>query len=292
MPSNLTDGISIIIPAYNEEEVIGEVIHGLKNALLEKGVNFEIIVVDDGSTDKTADAAAGAGAKVARHPYNKGYGVAAKSGVSESKYGWLAFYDGDGQHTPESLISLLPFIADYDMGVGARTGYQGPAIRQPGKKLLQWIADYLSDVKIPDINSGLRLVKKDLFLRFSNLFPPRYGWTTAITLAALKENYSVRYAPITIRPRQGGKSMVRAIDAIRMFMLILRIILLFSPLRVFLPLAAVSFLVGAALAAGELLIFGKLGKAEIIFFTAALFFFFFGLLMDQVAALRREIRRD
>lgn len=288
----MNEGISIIIPAYNEGQVIGDVLLNLRLALEQKGLVFEIIVVNDGSTDATAAEAAKTGVRLINHPYNKGYGAAIKTGVKEAKYDWLGFYDADGQHTPESLISLLPFMAGYDMVVGARTGYQGPAIRQPGKKLLQWIANYLSNVKISDINSGLRLVKKELFLRFVHLFPPTYGWTTAITLAAFKESYSVKYAPITIRPRQGGQSRVKVSDALRMFMLILRVILLFSPLRVFMPLALGSFVLGAGFAAGELVIFHKLGKVEIIFFTAALFFFFFGLLMDQVSALRREIKNN
>jgi glycosyltransferase involved in cell wall biosynthesis len=288
----MSEGVSIIIPAFNEAHVIGRVLFDLRLALEQKGLPFEIIVVNDGSTDATAEEATKTGVKVLSHPYNKGYGAAIRTGVKEAKYGWLGFYDADGQHTPETLISLLPFMADYDMVVGAREGYKGPAIRQPGKKLLQWIANYLSDVKIPDINSGLRLVKKELYLRFAHLFPPQYGWTTAITLAALKDNYSVKYVPITIRPRQGGKSMVRVSDALRMFMLILRIILLFSPLRVFMPLAFVSFILGIGFAGGELIFTGKLGKVEIIFFTAGLFFFFFGLLMDQVSALRREVKRD
>lgn len=288
----MPEGVSIIIPAFNEAHVIGRVLLDLRLALEQKGLLFEIIVVNDGSSDATAEEADNAGARVISHPYNKGYGAAIKTGVKEARYNWLGFYDADGQHTPDTFISLLPFMANYDMVVGAREGYKGPAIRQPGKRLLQWIASYLSNIKIPDINSGLRLVKKELYLRFAHLFPPQYGWTTAITLAALKDNYSVKYMPIAIRPRQGGKSMVRVSDALRMFMLILRIILLFSPLRVFMPLALASFVVGTGFATGELIFTGKIGKVEIIFFTAGLFFFFFGLLMDQVSALRREVKRD
>jgi glycosyltransferase involved in cell wall biosynthesis len=288
----MDEGISIIIPAYNEAGIIGQTITNLKLALEQIGEIFEIIVVNDGSSDATAEEAAKTGVKVINHPYNKGYGAAVKSGVKEAQYNWLGFYDADGQHTPETFISLIPYVKDYDMIVGAREGYRGPAVRQPGKKLLQWIANYLSDVKIPDINSGLRLVKKELYQRFFHLFPPQYGWTTAITLAALKDDFSVKYVPIAIRPRQGGKSQVRISDAIRMFMLILRIILLFSPLRIFMPLALAFFAFGAVFSVGELAFFGKLGKAEIIFFTAAFFFFFFGLLMDQMAALRREAKRN
>jgi glycosyltransferase involved in cell wall biosynthesis len=162
----MDEGISIIIPAYNEAGIIGQTITNLKLALEQIGEIFEIIVVNDGSSDATAEEAAKTGVKVINHPYNKGYGAAVKSGVKEAQYNWLGFYDADGQHTPETFISLIPYVKDYDMIVGAREGYRGPAVRQPGKKLLQWIANYLSDVKIPDINSGLRLVKKRIISAF------------------------------------------------------------------------------------------------------------------------------
>ena len=166
--------LSIIVPCYNEAPAIKGVISGLY-AVLNRylSVPFEVIVVDDGSNDGTTEVLASLGNlkgfAVCSHPYNKGYGAAVKSGVKEARYDWLAFYDADGQHTPESLISLLPFLGEYDMVVGARQGYKGPAIRQPGKMALQWIANYLSNVKIPDINSGLRLVRKDIFLPFRDL---------------------------------------------------------------------------------------------------------------------------
>ena len=177
---------SIIIPIYNEEEGIKEVLIGLNNYLDNENLQAEIIVVNDGSTDQTKEILNNfENTRLIDHPYNKGYGASLKTGVKNAQFDWILLYDGDGQHRPEYIKELIHHSNSYDMIVGARQGYQGPLLRQPGKKLLIWTANYLVKKKIPDLNSGLRLIKKDLFLKYAHIFPNGFSLTTTITLAFL-----------------------------------------------------------------------------------------------------------
>lgn len=283
---------SIIIPAYNEEKSIAQVITGLKNFLSKEEYDYEIIVVDDGSTDQTNKILKDIkDIKLISHPYNKGYGAAIKTGVKNAQYDWLLFYDSDGQHQPKYIEKLIKYTKRYDMIIGARVGYQGPLNRQPGKKLLNWVANYLVQQKIPDLNSGFRLVKKDAFLRFSHILPNGFSLSTTITLAFFKEALNVKYISIKINKRE-GKSSVTVKDGFETLMLILRTITLFSPLRVFLPVS--GLILGLAFLSLVLDIIHtysfNIGDTTILLFISSLFFFFFGLLADQISATRREKR--
>jgi len=282
---------SIIVPAYNEQGIISNVLEELKNYLEEKKYQNEIIVINDGSTDKTDKILKNIkNIKLINHPYNKGYGASIKTGVKNAQYNWVLFYDSDGQHNPQYIEKLIKHISDYDMVVGARTGYQGPINRQPGRKLLHWIANYLVQQKIPDLNSGFRLIKKDLFLKFLHILPNGFSLSTTITLVFFKEALNVKYIPIKINKRV-GKSYVKIHDGFKTIMLILRTIILFSPLRIFLPVSILIF--GFALFSFilDIFLFSKglnIGDTTILLFIFSLFFFFFGLLADQISAIRRE----
>lgn len=283
---------SIIIPAYNEEGTIKGVLEELKNYLKEKKYQTEIIIVNDGSTDQTNRISKGIkNIKLINHPYNKGYGASIKTGAKNARYSWLLFYDSDGQHNPQYIEKLIKYISDYDMVVGARTGYRGPLSRQPGKKLLNWMANYLVQQKIPDLNSGFRLIKKNLFLKFLHILPNGFSLTTTITLAFFKEALNVKYIPIKINKRK-GKSFVKIHDGFKTIVLILRTIILFSPLRVFLPVSGLIF--GLALLSLTLDIIHtysfNIGDMTILLFIFSLFFSFFGLLADQLATIRRNIK--
>jgi glycosyltransferase involved in cell wall biosynthesis len=282
---------SIIIPVYNEQEVIVNVLTNLKQYCNENFSNqYEIIAIDDGSTDQTADILKNLdGIKVISHPYNKGYGASVKSGVSASTFDWILVFDSDGQHRQQDIKALAEASENFDMVVGARQGYQGPLIRQPGKKILHAIAEYLVERNIPDLNSGLRLIKKKFFLKYAHLLPDGFSWTTTITLAFFKEGLNVNYVPIEINKRQGGKSQVKPSDALKLFMLILRIIMLFSPLRIFLPASGFLFIFS--------LIFGLIDIIDlnvtditIVLWVSTILIFFFGLLADQIASIRREMK--
>lgn len=153
--------ISVIIPVYNEEQAVESVINNLKQHLDKFNAEYEIIAINDGSTDNSRLILEKIpGIKLINHPYNKGYGASLKTGANKAEHGWLLWYDADGQHKPEYIGEFIKHVADYDIIVGARQGYQGPMIRQPGKRLLHLVANYLAERKIPDINCGLRLIKK------------------------------------------------------------------------------------------------------------------------------------
>ena len=164
--------VTIIIPAYNEEEGIVDVINGIKR--LDRG--YEVIVVDDGSTDNTYKVTSDIGVRVIRHPYNKGMGAAIKTGARYAERDILLFMDGDGQHNPEYIPSFLHYIEEYDMVVGARTKESETSfMRNLGNKILTLIASYLAGMKIPDLTSGFRAIKKEVFMKFIHLLPNAFS---------------------------------------------------------------------------------------------------------------------
>lgn len=287
---------SIIIPIYNEEQSVKQTVAGLViflNAKYPKN-DYEIILINDGSTDKTKEILTELrmeNIQLINHPYNKGYGAALKSGARYAKYDWLIFFDADGQHKPEYITDLLDSADKHDMIVGARQGYQGPTLRQPGKKILTWIAGYLVDFKIPDLNSGLRLVKKEYFHKFEHLYPQNFSLSTTITLAFLKSGLNVKYIPITINKRR-GKSYLKISDGFKTIVLIIKLIMLFSPLKIFIPASLIGFLISGGLLISDLIYshFQSISKSSGFAFITSLLILLFGLLADQVAAIRRELK--
>ncbi len=286
--------LSIIIPAYNEADVIKNVIDGLKQELANLNLEeYEIIVVNDASTDNTwAVLERIEKIKIVNHPYNKGNGAAIKTGAKIAQYDWLLTFDSDGQHQPGYIKEMLKYTDNFDLITGERVGYQGPWVRQPGKKVIHWLARYLLGQKIKDFNCGMRLVKKNEFLRFTHLLPDGFSWCTTSLFAFYKEKLNVKFVPITINKRESGKSRVKPDVAFVYLMLILRLVMLFSPLRFFLPISLFLFVLAVAVVVYDLLfLFGDFHNTTIGLLTfSSLMIFFFGLLADQVAALRREIK--
>lgn len=286
----MKQSLSIIIPAHNEEKIIGKTIESLKNELSKiPELEYEIIIINDASTDKTIDVLGKIeGIKIINHTQNKGYGASLKSGIKEAKFGKLLFFDADGQHKSEYIREMLKYANDFDMVSGARTGYKGPIIRQPGKKILHWLANYLSRQEIPDLNCGLRIVKRERILEFMHLLCDGFSFSTTSSLLFLTEGMSVKYVPITINKRE-GKSKVRPKHAFDTLIFILRVILLTSPLRVFLPISIFLFILGGA-SLIQNIIYENISDATILLFTSAILIFFFGMLADQVSAIRKEIK--
>ncbi len=284
--------VSFIVPVYNEEKATPQAIRELKNFLDKSGdIEFEIIAVNDGSTDKTAEFLSQiTGMQLISHPYNKGYGAALKTGIKNSIFDWVLFYDSDGQFSPEEIPKLLEYLDGYDMVVGSRLDKKAPFLRKPGRAFLHWLANYLADQKIPDLNCGFRAVKKAKVEEFWHLLPDSFSFTTTLTLAFQKSGLNIKYVPIEINKRTGGKSAVKVKHAIRTFFLIFRTILLFSPLRVFMPAV---LLLWAML--GVSLIYDiyhvHVTNTTVVLFTSSLIIFLFGLLADQISAIRREIRK-
>ena len=285
--------ISIVIPAYNEEASIGAVLDGLRDWR----DRAEIIVVDDASTDRTAEIAQAAGVRVIRHLHRKGYGAGLKTGIRAAAGDIVVMMDADSEHDAAQIALLLDNFGDNDMVVGARgKGSHAPLLRRPGKWLLSQVANYLVQAQIPDLNSGFRAVRKDVAKLFLHILPNGFSFTTTLTLALFKEGYNTAYVPITTTPRVGTSTVSPIRDGVNTLMLIIRIVALFDPIKVFLPTSIVLFLVGLGywIASG---IFRFNSHIEPAFHipTGAMFMmvssvivFMFGILADQVSAIRRE----
>ena len=275
--------ITIIIPAYNEEKGIGDVISQLKNL---KG-DYQLLVVDDGSTDKTFDIIKKSGVDVVRHKYNKGYGAALKTGLRNTKTSVVLYIDADGQHNPEDIDRIAEHIDEYDMVVGARTKKSTVSLlRRPGKKILSITANYLSGHKIPDLNSGFRAIKKDKAMEFIHILPNTFSFTTTITLAFLKTGYDVKYIPIQTIDRIGTSKIKPFRDGFRFIMLIVRTITLFDPLKVFLPVSGVLFFSGTLYLLHDFYL-QNISDTSVLLITSSILIFFFGILADQISSIRR-----
>ncbi len=291
-PSNIT----IIIPAFNEQASIG----GVLDSLREWHTRAEIIVIDDGSVDRTAEIAQNAGVRVIRHSINKGYGAALKTGIRAASGEIIVMMDADGQHCADQIKALLDAMGDNDMVVGARgKGSHTPLVRKPLKWILGQVANYLAQTKIPDLNSGLRTFRSDVAKSFLHLLPNRFSFSTILTLAYLKEGYNIEYVPIVATPRV-GKSAVNPInDGFNAILLIVRIIALFDPLRVFLPMSIALFVLGAAYWAVSIALRLQLQNPQsallhiptgaMILIVSSVVIFMFGILADQVSAVRRSM---
>ena len=279
------DGVSIVIPAYNEEGGITESLRTIKQAMSQVDYAYEIIVVDDGSQDRTAELARAEDVMVYEQPENLGYGASLKAGIKRSSYDIIVITDADGTYPAESIPVLVGQLGNYDMVVGARTGANvaAPLVRKPAKWVLRKLAGYLAGRPIPDLNSGLRVMRKSLVRRFAHLLPAGFSFTTTITLASLCSSSPVRYSPIDYHARI-GKSKIKPSHAFDFALLIIRTIVYFNPLKVFLPLGGIFFIGGLAKFFYDLNI-GNLSETAIMGFIAAFILWAVGLLSDQISKL-------
>ena len=280
--------VSIVIPAYNEADVIGEVI----GALAAGGRWHQIIVVDDGSRDGTAARAADAGAAVVSHPYNKGNGAAVKSGIRAATGEFVLIVDGDGQHRPEDARRLASRLGEYDLVIGARsTSTQANAARRLGNGTLNWLASYLTGRDIPDLTSGFRGARREYLREFIHLLPNGFSTPTTTTLAFIKAGYNVAFEPVEARTRVGQSKIRLARDGAKFLIIILKIVTLFSPLRIFLPISLASFAVGAAYAAWTIATQQHVTNSSVLLIMLAVIVFLVGLVSEQISALRFEGRQ-
>jgi len=280
----IREPVTIIVPAYNEADGIGDVLDTIITCMLEAGVEYELIVVDDGSTDGTHAIVEAKGVRIVRHTFNRGYGASLKTGIRQSRRPIIAIIDADGTYPVDALPKLLASMAEHDMAVGARTGdhVKIQPLRRPAKWFLKKLADYLSGFKIPDLNSGLRIFRRELAERFFGIFPDGFSFTTTITLAALTNGYRVSFLPINYYKRTGQSSIRPARDFLGFILLIIRLIVYFKPLNVFLPASAVLFLVGLTKAMIDLVHQNFFGVGSAIVMLAALQIAFLGLLADLI----------
>lgn len=270
---------SIVIPAFDEEQGIAAVVERLA------GRGFrEVLVVDDGSSDATAERAARAGARVVRHPYNKGNGAAVKTGVREAKGDVVLLMDADGQHDPEEAQALYGPIGVYDMVIGARRAWDQGLVRALGNGLFTLLASWLTGRPIPDLTSGYRAARRERMLEVLHLLPNGFSYPTTSCLAFLKAGWSVSFVPIQARPRVGTSKIKVLRDGVRFLLIIFKIVTLYSPLRVFFPIAAASFVAGSAYGAWNVWHFGKIPMGAALLIQLAVVVFLFGLISEQIAA--------
>jgi glycosyltransferase involved in cell wall biosynthesis len=280
--------VSIVIPAYNEADVIGGVVAGLTTAAPWR----EVIVVDDGSRDATAAAATAGGATVIRHPYNKGNGAAVKAGIRRATGEFVLIIDGDGQHPPEDACRLVSRLGEYDLVIGARaTSTQATQARRFGNQALNQFASYLTGRDIPDLTSGFRGARRECLREFIHLLPNGFSTPTTTTLAFLKAGYNVAFEPIQARARVGESKIRLARDGAKFLMIILKIITLFSPLRIFLPISIASFMLGAAYAVWTIATQSHVTNSSVLLIMLAVIVFLVGLVSEQISALRFEGRQ-
>ena len=277
--------VSIIIPCYNEEESIGGVLQDIKDL----GKDYEIIVVDDGSTDNTQDILVGVkGVEVIRHPYNKGYGAALKTGIRKAKSNIILTMDSDGQHAPEDILKLLDNIDGFDMVTGIRKNATFSLFRKPAKKLLNLIGGFLVGKCIPDINCGFRVFKKDKVLEFMSIIPNGFSFTVTTLLAFLKSAYDVKYVPIGCKKRIGRTSNVEFFkDGLQTLLLIVRVIVLFNPLKIFVPISIFLFTIGTIYALTYIILIFHIPTGASLLILSSFIIFSFGILADQISAIRR-----
>jgi glycosyltransferase involved in cell wall biosynthesis len=237
--------ISVVIPAYNEEEGVKGQVESIDRALTSAGVAYEIIVVDDGSSDRTAEQALEAHARVLQHPRNVGYGAALKTGIFAASNDTIVISDADGTYPADQIPGLVAKLEGADMVVAARTGREVhvPLVRRPAKWLLTFLASHVAGGPIPDLNSGLRAFRRECVKQYFPILPNRFSFTTTVTLALLADNYRVLYHPIDYYARV-GKSKIVPRDFLDFTMLVVRMAMLFQPLKVFVPLAFLSGLLG------------------------------------------------
>ncbi len=276
---------SVVIPAFNEAAAISALVTALRGAAPWR----EILVVDDGSDDETGARAAAAGAAVLRHAYNKGNGAAVKTGLRRAAGDFVLILDGDGQHQPADAPRLVAHLDEYDLVVGARApATQASTVRRVGNDALNWLAGYLTERPIPDLTSGFRAAKRERLLEFIHLLPNGFSTPATTTMAFVKAGYSVRFEPVDARPRQGASKIRLAADGARFFLILLKIVTIFSPLRIFLPVSAAAFALGAAYAVWTILTQAHVTNSSVLLILMSVVIFLVGLVSEQISSLRFE----
>ncbi len=237
--------ISIIIPVYNEEESIVSLLKEMEDVMNSSRLSYEIIVVNDGSTDRTGELLrkSESSIRIFNHKINRGYGASLKTGICNAQYEIVVITDADGTYPHKRIPELVSHMKDYDMVVGARTGVsvKVPLIRKPAKWVIARLANYLTGVKIPDLNSGLRVMKKAIVNEFARLLPDQFSYTGTITIAMLTNGYQVKYIPVDYYARIGQSKIKPIRDMLNFMQLIVRTVMYFNPLKIFIPLSLVLF---------------------------------------------------
>ena len=279
---------SIVIPAFNEAPTIGELVSSLRQASAWQ----EIIVVDDGSNDDTSARAREAGAAVVRHPYNKGNGASIKTGIRSATGEFVLILDGDGQHRASEALKVASRLGEYDLVIGTRTSEaQATTGRRLGNAVLNRLATFLTGQKVLDLTSGLRGARREYLREFLHLMPNGFSTPTTTTLAFIKAGYNVRFEPVEVHQRSGQSKVRIATDGIRFFLILLKLITIFSPLRLFVPLSLIAFVLGAGYAVWTIITQSHITNSSVLLIVLAVLILLVGLVSEQISSLRVEGRQ-
>ena len=276
--------LTVIIPAKNESASVSSLV----TELVALEVVAEVIVVDDGSTDATGELAAREGARVVRHDKSRGNGAAIKSGARASETDWLVFMDADGQHRPQD-IPLLVDCAEkghHDMVVGSRNRQgQASLARHAANGFYNWFASLVTGDEILDLTSGFRLVRRDCFVEFLHLLPNHFSYPTTITMSLLRAGYSVAFEPVTVLQRDGKSHIKPLKDGLRFLIIIFKIATLYAPLKVFVPIAVLHFVLGLARYAWTYATMGTFTNMSALLMVTGVQIFLIGLVSEQISTL-------
>ena len=294
--------VSVVVPVYQERDAIGDVVEEIVRVFQGQERSFEVVVVDDGSTDGTTRVLDRIAAdypgivQVINQPYNKGNGATVRTGMRAARGELIACMDADGQHDPAELLRLLPRMVDYDLVVGARTlAKGGDRHRNLGDKFYSKLASWIAQFPITDLTSGMRVFQAEEVLPYVHLFPQRFSYPTTSTLAFIKAGHNVAFVPINIRRRRTGASKIKLLrDAIRFLIIIVKIIVIFDPLRVFFPTAIMLFLLASAATGYSIWSLERLfiPNGAVVLYVVSVLVVLLGLIAEQVAALQVSSRDE
>jgi glycosyltransferase involved in cell wall biosynthesis len=288
-PETGSTEVTILLPAYNEEQSVGQTIREIKQL----HPQFEILVIDDGSTDNTRQEAIDAGANVMRHPHNIGNGASIKTGLRYASGEWILMMDADGQHKPSDIASLLAHKDKYDMVVGARSkGSKTSWHRNLANFIYNRFASYVAKFNVEDLTSGFRLVKNDRIAKYIYLLPNTFSYPSTITMAYLRSGLSIKYVPIQTLARKGKSKIKLLQDGARFFLIITRIATLFSPFRVFLPVSFIFFLTGLGYYLFTYITQHRFTNMSMLLLSSSVIIFMMGLVSEQVSQMRYDRVED
>ena len=288
---DLDSFVSVVIPVYNEEEAIGKDIEAVIKALEPTTWNFEVIIVDDGCTDRSMEIAKTKDVGIVQHPKRKGVGRARTTGVKAARGSVIVMTDADNSYPNQDIPRLLEAMDGYQMVIGARNSEEGtlPWLRKPIKAFIKKIAEYITVTKIPDLNSGFRAFRKDIAGHFFNLLPEGHSWVSTITIAFLSNSFDVKFIPIDYFTRKGKSTFHPIRDTYAMILLVIRTIMYFRPLKIFFPISLSLFLIGCIRAVynAKFLVPPHIKASDIIIIMFSLFLGILGLLADMIAKLHK-----
>lgn len=283
--------VSLVIPAFNEEKAIEGSLNNILDFMKEHFSDFEIIVVNDASTDKTAQIVSNIKeVAIVSHPYNKGNGASVRTGIRNAKKEFVVMMDADGQHDISDIVKIVENLGTYDCVVGARTGSSESSFhRNVANSIYNWLASYVTNLKIEDLTSGYRGFRTSVIKKFLYMFPNGFSYPTTSTMAIIKAGYNLKYCPIHAKKRI-GKSKIRLLrDGFRFLLIIVKIAILFSPLKIFLPLSIAFFLSGLAHMFYKILfISGRYSQFSVFLISVGVIIFLIGLLSEQISTLRYD----